>query len=617
MQSNIFYLVLVISICFLSCGDDLNIKNPNEPTVPINNPTNYNPDVDFPEPGASLVTSISGVVTDLVGDGLVDAIVTCVSCEDRPTTTTDEKGGFSFIKVKNEGAEAYLSVSSRNKFDGYRRFPVLADKQNYTSFMLRDKVMQASIDAQSGGTTKLSSGAEMILPSNGIINAQGQKYTGDVDVYFSWIDPSSEELAETMMGDLSGIGTDGELVGLSTFGMLQVELESADGSALNLAEGSTAELLFPVPSELLGMAPQEIPLWSYDEVHGYWVEEGSAKLTDGNYVGTVSHFSTWNVDAKVDPINVSGEIRLVSRGTEVGLSFFELRLSGESFNSVGGWLCDDGSFTFNNVPAGETLTIEITDYCGTVIETLVVGPFAESTVIDPIIISEATQLNEVLISGNATDCDGNALANGKVSVFIGDRPFSFPVEAQGDFLFAIMLCSGADANLQIINLDDFSTSADILITSQNENFTLTDIALCQENEEYFYYEWLDSLSQNTWEPYLMTEPDLVWYTKQDDLFLFQFISAPNSDVSTIGFSKTLILNQMITGNPGDGILIPDGNGGYESLITGQDFEFYFSDIGALNADGNPSYIQGTFQTIIFGSASGEPDFKGSFKLKYQ
>ena len=57
-------------------------------------------------------------------------------------------------------------------------------------------------------------------------------------------------------------------------GMLQVELIGEDGSLLNLKEGALATLTFPIPAAVMPRASAVIPLWSYEETGGIWVQEG-------------------------------------------------------------------------------------------------------------------------------------------------------------------------------------------------------------------------------------------------------------------------------------------------------------------------------------------------------
>ena len=588
-----FALAITIALGFYACNDGLNLDGPNEapPTV---QPTN----VEFPTTDEVFVASITGQVTDKDGQAVANAVVTCVSCVENQVVDTEADGSFSFSAVDNKGQQAYLSITYPGAFVAFRRLALVEGQQNYTRVQLRDRTMMGQINSAEGGTVSLNNGAQLSLPENGIIDRNGNSYQGDYEVYMAWIDPTDENLNETMMGDLSGIDTEGNLMGLSTFGMLQIELADESGAPLNLAGASEAELQFPVPAELKSIAPAVIPLWSYNEDFGYWVEEGQAELVGDTYIGTVTHFSTWNVDSKFDPVNLCGDINIITRGNEVGLAYFEIKLSGQSFNSVGGWLCDDGSFNFRNVPSGESMAIEIIDYCGEVIHTEDVGPFSEDTKLETLVLS-TEGLNEVFVQGNALTCTGEPVDNGEVTVRFDNRILTFPVAANGSFIFAVPICGNISANMTLLNLDDFSTSAPIQISSVNSTYNLGDVSLCNENEEYFYIEVIDSLSGPDPQTFLVTNPEDVWYNTENGDYTFEVLltdpSGPEQTLVKFLYTQDLVLNQIVQGTMEDGLIV-DNQTGIQDFISGEGYEFLFTEIGPLNQDA-VSYTHLTLPTI--------------------
>ena len=170
---------------------------------------------------------------------------------------------------------------------------------NYTVIQMLTRFEAGVIDNSTGGVVTLENGSQLTLPADGVANRDGSPYSGAVHVKMNSIDPASLDLFEQMPGNLSGFGLEGELAAMASYGMLMVELESENGTLLQMAEGKEAELQFAVPDKLLADAPSQIPLWYFDEEEGYWYEEGSAVLQFDKYIGKVSHFSTWNCDRKV------------------------------------------------------------------------------------------------------------------------------------------------------------------------------------------------------------------------------------------------------------------------------------------------------------------------------
>ena len=136
--------------------------------------------------------------------------------------------------------------------------------------MLQDRYLAATIDAATGGTATLSNGAKVEFPTNAVQLANGGTYAGDFDVSMSFMDPEDPNFAFIMPGDMDAIDEDGDLAVLISFGMMNVELTGSAGEELQMASGKEATITVPVPSSMMGNAPNSIPLWWFDEVLGIW-----------------------------------------------------------------------------------------------------------------------------------------------------------------------------------------------------------------------------------------------------------------------------------------------------------------------------------------------------------
>jgi photosystem II stability/assembly factor-like uncharacterized protein len=117
----------------------------------------------------------------------------------------------------------------------------------------------------------------------------------------------SQNYAEVFPGNFEGESASGGTVPIESFGFITVELSNGDQS-LNLASGAEATISIPISDQLKANAPAQIPLWYFDEALGRWIEEGSANNENGIYVGTVTHFSAWNVDMEMNVANLSGRV---------------------------------------------------------------------------------------------------------------------------------------------------------------------------------------------------------------------------------------------------------------------------------------------------------------------
>jgi hypothetical protein len=138
-------------------------------------------------------------------------------------------------------------------------------------------------------------GASVEIPPNALQDERGRAATAPVDISIATIDLRSPE---QMPGDYTVRRPDGTTRVMESYGAVSIDLRSGT-SRLNLKSGMTAKVTLPVdPGQLAagGTPPATIPLLSYDERKGVWVQEGSATLVGNAYVADVKHFSTINTD---------------------------------------------------------------------------------------------------------------------------------------------------------------------------------------------------------------------------------------------------------------------------------------------------------------------------------
>jgi hypothetical protein len=140
-----------------------------------------------------------------------------------------------------------------------------------------------------------SVGVTVEIPPNSILDNHGNPATSLLKVAVSTVDLLSPQ---QMPGDDSVRDKTGKGGYIESFGAGSLDLPSG----YKLKPGSTAKVTIPVDrSRLVGGAlPPSVPLLSYDEHHGLWIEEGTLTLTTiagrQSYIGDVKHFSAFNAD---------------------------------------------------------------------------------------------------------------------------------------------------------------------------------------------------------------------------------------------------------------------------------------------------------------------------------
>ena len=293
----LFSLILLV---FFACRKDSETSTTSTTT---NDPPIINID-DFEEEVIPVTASLAGLVIDEAGNPVENASVKLGANAE----STDDKGNFLFKQVEMNAAGTYVTVQKAGYYKGSARIFPKDNSQNYVTIKLMEIIPSGSFVSGTGGVISNPSGIKLDFPPNAIVDDNGDAYDGNVEVAARWIDPTADDLFEIMPGNLQGVNQFNEEVALGSFGMMAVELSGDAGESLNLGNDQKAELTFPIPDELLGNAPDEIPLWSFNETVGLWVQEGSAVLDGNTYVGQVSHFSFWNCDAPFPLVNISGRV---------------------------------------------------------------------------------------------------------------------------------------------------------------------------------------------------------------------------------------------------------------------------------------------------------------------
>ena len=139
-------------------------------------------------------------------------------------------------------------------------------------------------------------GVGVEIAANSIVDEHGNPVSTPFKATIATIDLLS---AEQMPGDDSVVPTGGGGAFLESFGAGALDLPPG----YKLKPGTSAGFTIPVDRRarmMGGSPPPSVPLLSYDEKRGVWVEEGTMTLTTvggvSAYTAKVKHFTTYNAD---------------------------------------------------------------------------------------------------------------------------------------------------------------------------------------------------------------------------------------------------------------------------------------------------------------------------------
>lgn len=315
MKTRLGYLLLsalfsLALVTMLSCSDDKQepIVDPVEPEQPI--------DPEQPEEPKEPVIEVTVTMRDASVEGLV------TDTDGTPLAGVDISSGESSVVSNDMGLFALDRIAKANerfrftfRKDGYftvTRSGEFKEDLSLTVVMQRKKngtnTANASFSATSGNTLK-ADGMQVAIPASSLVTADGKDYSGTVQADMLYLSPDNENFT-TMMpgGDMAAIRTDESSATLISYGMTEVSLTDGSGNPLQLKDGKTSEMTFPIPESMKSNPPATIPLWYFNEEAGLWVEEGTATLKGDVYVGSVRHFSWHNLDVAEERVTIKGKV---------------------------------------------------------------------------------------------------------------------------------------------------------------------------------------------------------------------------------------------------------------------------------------------------------------------
>lgn len=354
------------------------------------------------------------------------------------TATTNTKGYFRITNAVLDNGAALATVEKSGYFKAYRTF-MPTTGTNQVRIQLISRSLVATIDAAGGGEAVLSNGGKIALPAGGVVKASGNTaYSGQVKVYAAYIDPSAQNINDIIPGSFMADDQNGKRVSLASYGMMAVELESASGEKLQIAQGHTATLTMPIPSNSVATAPATISLWYVDEQSGVWKEEGSATKNGNVYTGTVKHFTYWNCDSPLPAVTISFTMKNADGVPLVGVpvDIFPQNVNGGCAHGF----TDSLGQVHGLVPANVTLLMRVLDQCGNTAYSNTIGPFSQATDLGVITLSSGLP-TAVTLRGRLVNCSGGAVSNGYVISYLNNEVRYTSVDAQGNFALSFIQCN--------------------------------------------------------------------------------------------------------------------------------------------------------------------------------
>lgn len=414
--------------------------------------------------------SVTGVILDESGTPMPGALVKAGG----QTMMTNDKGLFRFNNIQLDKYNSVVKVEKAGYFQAIRTFSAVVNNTNFVRIKLIPKNEIDNFVSTAGGTITLG-GSTITIPGNSVVlKSNNQPYMGIVRVFAANIDPTQNDIGEIIPGSFQATDANNYRVLLKSYGMMAVELEGSGGEPLQIATGKKATLKMTIPSSLQSSAPATIPLWYMNETDGLWKEEGSATKVGNFYQGEVSHFSFWNYDISNNAVFL--EMTLVTNEGPIPYTTVKITRVSNGSSSFGytDSLGHVSGFVFNNEP----LLLQVLDNCQSVIYSQNIGPFTAATNLGNITI-DLPDVNELEVTGTATNCNNQPVTNGKAYIYFEDVLFVAPVQA-GTFSLHMTRCANSTGLVEVVveDLDTDQQSAPIVAAASTGVFNTGNIQAC-------------------------------------------------------------------------------------------------------------------------------------------
>jgi len=366
------------------------------------------------------------------------------------TATTDSTGHYAFTDL-DPAADMVVRFSKEGHAGNAVVVAGIAGGITTANATLKPLADPVPLDAAAGGTVADGLSNTVTFGENAFVTKSGRKsVAGTVDVSITPLDVTDGDDLAAFPGNFLAVGSakDGDTVQLETFALADYTV-TQDGEELDLAPGSSAtiELSLPAGTPLAG--GQSVPLWSFNEATGLWVQEGegqvvaSARKAGGLvYQATITHLSWWNCDAPLSDKNcVTGTV-VDEAGAPVAGAPVEA--AGVTYNGVTfGVTGPDGRFCVD-VKRGATVTVRVYLPGGRVVvrEATVTVPDAEaSCATGGCVDAGSLQLTfDSCVSGRVLGEDGTPQAGVGVRASTGNTAVT---DANGDY------CMPAPADIPV------------------------------------------------------------------------------------------------------------------------------------------------------------------------
>ena len=258
--------------------------------------------------------------------------------------STNANGDITLANITTS-SRVLFNINSQGFAQQSVAFDVIAGQSSNVNIQLLPLQLAGSFDPNIGGSVSLSnSNAQVDISAGSLIRTDTQPIVGNISVNITPI--NSILNIHQLPGELATVDSSGQKQLIESFGAMIVNAVDEANVNLYLKPGGLATIRIPVITRNATL-PATTPLYVYDVVKGYWVQDGSNILTlsaDGKYyTGTTSQFGAVSAATLYQTVNVTG---CLSDGNGYSLQNVPVSLEGVDYSGYSTAITNsNGEFT--------------------------------------------------------------------------------------------------------------------------------------------------------------------------------------------------------------------------------------------------------------------------------
>jgi hypothetical protein len=248
--------------------------------------------------------TLEGWVVDTAGLPIVSAQLDCGDA-----SATSAADGHFLLELQS-GRDLIVELHADGYIDVSRFVTIYPETRSTLQAVLMAESTPHVLDVSAGGTVQHgAAGAAVTIPPGSFVDPTGAVAQGDVEVYMTPYDPAVPEQLAAYPAPMRGLTSDGRLVTLQTFGVMDVTVRQA-GVELQVKQGADVTVTIPAPTSAQAM-PETSEMWTFDAARAIWVQNRDDATYDAGshtFQTTVQHLTPLNCDKPIVPACLSGTV---------------------------------------------------------------------------------------------------------------------------------------------------------------------------------------------------------------------------------------------------------------------------------------------------------------------